>query len=169
MITGLRKLDASLAKLEEWIVFGILLSLLALAVTQVGWRNIVQPHFQRPPLLWLDEVLKHGTFVLGLLGASVATSADKNITLDIFARLLQKRRRLELAVRLVVRAGTIFVCIVLLRVGVEQVSQWEEALDVVLHPWQWQLAIPLAFGLLTVHFTVRMVCDLAELLRGPPS
>lgn len=164
---ALQRIDRGLAKVEEVLLFAILLGLLALAVFQVGWRNVIQPRFGQPPMLWADEILKHGTFVLGLLGASLATHADKQISLDVFQRLLARRKRIEAGARVIVRLATILVCFLLLRAGWEQVGAKEEAIDAVLHPWQWQLAIPIAFALLLAHFAFRLAYDLAALAGRP--
>ena len=111
----LRRIDRGLAKAEEVLLFVMLLGLLVLAAFQVIWRNLVQPMTQRPPLLWADEVLKHVTFVLGILGGTLATHYDKHISLDVLSRLFAQRKRLDLGLRILVRSVAIFVCVLLAR------------------------------------------------------
>lgn len=163
---ALRRLDRGLAKIEEVALFVMLSALLALAVLQVGWRNILQPKFGKPPLLWVDEILKHLTFALGLLGASLAAHADKHISLDVLSKLLRRNPRWEVAIRILVRLAAIGICWLLFRAGWEQVQQKEEAIQVLVHPWQWQLAIPIAFALILVHFACRLAYDISILVQG---
>ncbi|MEK6606154.1 MAG: TRAP transporter small permease subunit [Myxococcota bacterium] len=160
----LRRIDRGLAKAEEILLFAMLLGLLVLAAFQVIWRNLVQPMTQRPPLLWADEVLKHVTFVLGILGGTLATHYDKHISLDVLSRLFAQRKRLDLGLRILVRSVAIFVCVLLARGGLQQVRMKETAFEGVLEPWQWQIAIPALFGLIIVHLALRLVYDAAALL-----
>ena len=158
--------DRALAKVEEIGLFVLLMSMLLLAVAQVIQRNITD---SAP--MWVDVMLRHMTFAIGLLGASLATHADKQIHIDIIPRLLPERPRL--ITRLVVGLATIGFCLVILRAGWQthvMERDFAQPLFLGLTSADSLMIIPIAFGLITAHLALRWLFDLGILLtyRQPP-
>ena len=166
MTRGLATADRALAKAEESVLFVLMMALLLIAVAQVFQRNITD---SAP--MWVDLILRHMTFAVGLLGASLATHADKQIHIDIIGRLLPERSRL--ITRLVVGIATIGFCLVILRAGWQiHVMEREFPLPLFLGFTSADslLIIPIAFGLIVAHLVLRWLFDFGILLtyRQPP-
>tara|TARA_B100000315_G_scaffold260409_1_gene321531 strand:- start:2624 stop:3145 length:522 start_codon:yes stop_codon:yes gene_type:complete len=158
--------DRTLAKVEEIALFILLMSMLLLAVSQVIQRNITD---SAP--MWVDIMLRHMTFAIGLLGASLATHADKQIHIDIVPRLLPERPRL--VTRLFVGLATMGFCLVMLRAGWEthlMEREFSQPLFLGFTSADSLLVIPIAFGLISVHLALRWFFDLGILFihRQPP-
>ena len=157
---GLATADRALAKVEEIVLFVLMMALLLMAVGQVFQRNITD---SAP--MWVDLILRHMTFALGLLGASLATHSDQQIHIDIIARLLPERSRL--IARLIVGLATIGFCLVVLRAGWHthvMEREFPQPLFLGLTSADSLLIIPIAFGLIALHLVLRWLFDLGILL-----
>jgi TRAP-type C4-dicarboxylate transport system permease small subunit len=166
MIRGLATADRALAKVEEIVLFVLMMTLLLIAVAQVFQRNITD---SAP--MWVDLILRHMTFAIGLLGASLATHADKQIHIDIIPRLLPEH--LRLMTRLVVGIATIGFCVVIIQAGWHtHVMERElpQPLFLGLTSADSLMIIPITFGLIVTHLALRWLFDLGILLtyRQPP-
>ena len=149
-----------LAKVEEIVLFVLMMALLFMAVGQVIQRNITN---SAP--MWVDLALRHMTFAIGLLGASLATHADKQIHIDIIARLLAERGRL--ITRLVVGVATIGFCLVILQAGWHthvMEREFAQPLFLGFTSADSLLITPIIFGLITAHLVLRWLFDLGILL-----
>ncbi|MBQ27766.1 MAG: hypothetical protein CMH81_06465 [Nitrospiraceae bacterium] len=158
--------DRTLAKVEEIGLFVLLMAMLLLAVAQVIQRNVTD---SAP--MWVDIMLRHMTFAIGMLGASLATHADKQIHIDIVARLLPERSRLIM--RLVVGLATIGFCLVILRAGWQTHVMEREFSQLLFFGFTSAdslLVIPIVFGLMSLHLVLRWLFDLGILFtyRQPP-
>ena len=152
--------DRALAKAEEMGLFVLLMAMLLLAVAQVIQRNITD---SAP--MWVDVMLRHMTFAIGLLGASLATQADKQIHIDVVSRLLPPR--LHLIVRLVVGLATIALCVVFLQAGWAthvMEAEFPQPLFLGLTSAHSMLILPITFGLIALHLMLRWLFDLSVLL-----
>ena len=157
---GLAAADRALARVEEMILFILMMVLLLIAVAQVFQRNITD---SAP--MWVDLALRHMTFAIGLLGASLATHADKHIHIDVVARLLSERSRL--IARLVVGLATIGFCLIVLRAGWQthvMEREFSQPLFLGLTSADSLLVIPMAFGLIALHLALRWLFVLGILL-----
>jgi TRAP-type C4-dicarboxylate transport system permease small subunit len=118
---------------------------------------------------WIDILLRQMVILVGFLGAMLATQRKKHINIDAASKLLpQSARRVS---ALVVNAVTVLVCVVLAFAGAEMVK-FSLAFPKELLPWadEWsfQLLFPIGFGLLAVHFVVRVLEDIERLRTGAP-
>jgi TRAP-type C4-dicarboxylate transport system permease small subunit len=108
-------------------------------------------------LAWIDVLLRQLVIITGFLGAMLAARRRNHITIDAVGKLLEGRPRH------IVDAITSFVSVVvcavlavagwdLVKIGLEFPSEllpWAEE-------WTFQLAFPLGFGLLSLHFAIRV-------------
>ena len=136
-------------------LFLFLMVLLILAVFQIFQRNVTG---SAP--MWVDIMLRHLTFAIGLLGASLAVHAQKQIQVDALIRLLPTRPRLIL--RLVVGLMPIVVCVILVDVGLRQRAmelEFPQPLFLGMTSADSILVIPIAFGLMAVHLVLRWLFD----------
>ncbi len=178
VITFIGKLDRLFAKVEEVLLALLLVCMVLLASLQVLLRNIWDTGFD-----WADPALQNATLLLGLVGAAVATSEGRHLTIDIFSRALHGRAKRTL--KAVIGVFAVVLCALLAQGGWQtfQVNhaQWLANLPAGWTPWhnlrqeliegnipQWlsQLMLPVGFGLIGFHFLLRLVRDLHSLATG---
>ncbi|HXG38967.1 MAG TPA: TRAP transporter small permease [Bacteroidota bacterium] len=151
----LQRLDALLNKAEGALLILLLVVMLALAFLQVILRN-----FFSSGLLWADIVLRHLVLWVGFLGAALATSQERHISIDAFTRFLSPR--LKHAMRVVTNLFAAVVCYYLMTASITFIQSEVEAGTTVLADipgWYAEIIIPIGFGLLMVHFAVRVMVD----------
>ena len=84
----LELLDRSFTRAEGWVLIGLLSVMVVLAFLQVILRNLFQEGF-----IWGDILLRHLVLWIGFVGASMATSQERHITIDALTRFLSDRVR----------------------------------------------------------------------------
>ena len=114
---------------------------------------------------WIDVFLRQLVIIVSFLGAMLATQRGKHINIDALSKVLPARARK--AVSVVIPMVAVGVCLVLANAGYELVRIGREYPKELL-PWaeEWtlQLMFPVGFGLLALHFGVRVV----EAALAPP-
>ncbi len=160
----LQRLDALLNKVEGILLILLLVVMLVLAFLQVVLRNFFSFGF-----LWADIVLRHLVLWIGFLGAALATSQERHISIDAFTRFLHPR--LKHAVRVVTNLFASVVCYYLMTAAVTFIESEADAGTTVydsIPGWYAGIIIPLGFGLLMIHFAVRVLVDGRAALAGEP-
>ena len=171
-------MDRALAKIEEILLALLLIGLVLLAAVQVLLRNVWGGSID-----WAEVTLQNATVLLGLLGAAVATSESRHLNIDLLGRSLQGRGRQALAVLIGIFA--VGVTWYLTKGGWQTYrANYEPWLANVPKGWtaskmlidelaegsfpQWlsQLALPIGFALIGVHFCLRLVRDVLLLITG---
>lgn len=172
------RLDRFLAKTEEVLLALLLVCMVVLAALQVLLRNIWSTSIN-----WADISLQNATLVLGLLGAAIATSEGRHLNIDIFSRLL--RGRAHCVLKIVIGLFCTVICLLLARGGWTTFQlNFDQWLGNVPEGWsaarnlkqiffegsipQWltQAMLPAGFGLITLHFSLRLIRDLGTLITG---
>lgn len=172
------QLDRIFAKGEEILLALLLVGMVFLAALQVILRN-----FWDTGIDWGDVTLQHMTLLIGLLGAAIATSEGRHLTIDIFSRVLKGRA--ATALKIAIGIFSLILCLLLAQGGwrtfisnyrpwLENIpagwSQWQnlktEFGEGSIPPWLSQLLLPLGFGLMGFHFLLRLIRDSASLIRG---
>jgi len=178
VIKFITKLDHVFAKSEEVLLALLLVGMVLLASLQVLLRNI-----WHTGLDWAEPLLQNATLLLAMLGAAVATSEGRHLTIDIFSRVLKGRARTLL--RVVIGLFAITLCALLAKGGWTTVkvnlAQWtgnvpegwtaaqtlrREVLEGSIPQWLSQVILPFGFGLIAFHFLLRLPRDLASLATG---
>lgn len=114
-------------------------------------------------LEWIDVFLRQLVIIVAFLGATMATQRRKHINIDAVSRLLPApvRRVVPVVLNLV----SLGVCLMLAQAGWDLVKIGQE-FPVEVTPWaeEWkfQLMFPVGFGLLALHFAVRVVESIVE-------
>jgi TRAP-type C4-dicarboxylate transport system permease small subunit len=174
------KLDRVFAKAEEILLALLLVGMVILAALQVLLRNIWNTSID-----WADTTLQNATLLLGLLGAAVATSEGRHLTIDIVSRLLGSRTKLLLKV--VIGAFCVLLCAILAKGGWTtyrvNFEQWlvnipagwgigqslkQELLEGNIPQWLSQVMLPLGYALIGFHFLLRLVRDTGSLITAEP-
>lgn len=172
------KLDKILAKIEEILLALLLVSMVVVAALQVLLRNLWDTSID-----WADISVQNATVLLGLLGAAVATSEGRHLNIDILSRALKGRAKTVL--RVIINIFGVYICFLLTAGGwetfrvnygpwLENVPEgWSAAhnlkqqfLEGNIPQWLSQLFLPLGFGLIGLHFFLRLVRDLGTLVTG---
>lgn len=178
MVAFVTKLDRAFARGEEIALALLLVSMILLAALQVVLRNVWNTAID-----WADLSLQNATLLLGLLGAAVATSEGRHLTIDLFSRVLRGRARLLLKV--VIGLFALTLCLLLAKGGFTTCRvnyvQWQgnipegwtaaqnlkqQFLEGNIPQWLSQAMLPAGFALLAFHFLLRLIRDVLSLASG---
>ena len=115
---------------------------------------------------WIDVFLRQLVIIVAFFGAMLATQRGKHINVDALSKLLP--RGVQRVVAVLLPLAAVAVCLVLARAGWDLVQisrEFPKDLLPSVPEWSLQLMFPVGFGLLAVHFVVRIVEAVVE---GPP-
>jgi TRAP-type C4-dicarboxylate transport system permease small subunit len=158
----LKRFDILLNKLEGGLLILFLSAMILLAFAQVVLRNVFFAG-----ILWGDILLRHLVLWIGFLGAAIATSNGRHISIDALTRFLPTRPRQAVSVLTHLFAAAI--CYLLLRGSITFIRN-EIAMQTTVYEsipsWYGEIIIPVGFGLLVVHFVIRAVVGLQSFVRG---
>lgn len=151
----LKRIDSFLNMLEGGLLIVILGVMMVLAFLQVVLRNAFSEG-----ILWADILTRHLVLWIGFLGAALASSNERHISIDALTRFLSPRTRT--AVKALTNLFTAVICYFLLRASQTFVAN--EILDERMiyggiPSWYAEVIIPVGFGLLVIHFTIRALLN----------
>lgn len=158
----LQRLDAQLNNIEGALLIVFLTCMLLMAFLQVVLRNVFSSGF-----LWADILLRHLVLWIGFLGAALATSRERHISIDAFTRFLPVRWKH--AVHVVTNFFAALICYYLMTAAITFIESEVDAGTTVydsIPSWYAEIIIPVGFGLLMFHFAVRVLIDAAAALSG---
>jgi TRAP-type C4-dicarboxylate transport system permease small subunit len=136
--------------------------MILMAFAQVVLRNVFQEGF-----IWADILLRHLVLWIGVVGAALAASQQRHITIDALTRFLSPR--LRLSVLALAQLFATAVCVVLAEAAVTFVRNDLESGATVyadVPSWVSQIVIPVGFALLAFHFLVRALENAQAAFRG---
>ena len=160
-----RTLSRLLTKVETVLVVILLGIMLLLGFTQVILRNIFHSG-----ILWGDILLRHLVLWLGFLGALLATSTGKHISIDAFTRYFPSR--VKYGINCLTDFFAMIVCYFLFRAALTFIGFEISDSHMVyaeIPAWYAESIIPLGYGLLAVHFFLRCMEHINALLKGEAS
>ena len=137
-------------RVEDWLLAGLLLGLLVLALVQIGLRI-----FFHSGLEWAEPVGRLGLLWLALGGALGATRSRRHIGIDALPRILPPK--LHRAAWMLTQLVTAGICAVLAWYGWGMVGMEREVpADFIpgVPSWWPMLAFPAAFALMSLRFVV---------------
>jgi C4-dicarboxylate transporter, DctQ subunit len=149
----LKTIDLVLNKIEGAVLILMLSTMVLVAFGQVMLRNVFHTG-----ILGTDILLRHLVLWIGFLGAAIATSEERHINIDALRRFLPSRIRSVVDVLTDLFAAV--VCFFLMkaaRVFVESEMADNRMVFQNIPSWYAQSIIPIGFGLLVVHFTIRAI------------
>jgi C4-dicarboxylate transporter, DctQ subunit len=149
----LKKLDLTLNKIEGVFLILMLSVMMLVAFGQVMLRNVFHTGINGA-----DILLRHLVLWIGFLGAAIATSEERHINIDALRRFLSPRIRSAVDVLTDLFAAVI--CFFLMnaaRVFVQSEMADQRMVYQDIPAWYVQVIIPIGFGLLVVHFTIRAI------------
>jgi TRAP-type C4-dicarboxylate transport system permease small subunit len=158
----IRQIDNALAKVEEFVLIVLLIIMLGLGFLQVLLRN-----FFGSGVPGADLFLRHSVLWIGLIGASLATKSEKHINMDALSRVLSPKvkNRVDILLNFIAACfSALFVLASYLFVKDEYLNGEGKTLFLNLPGWVVELIIPVAFGIITFRFLVKVL----ERITGSP-
>lgn len=153
------RLDAALTRIEGTLLVVFLSVMVVLSFAQVVLRNAFSES-----LLWGDILLRHLVLWIGFFGAALATSKDRHINIDALTRFLTPR--LKIVAKIVTNLFAATVCYFLLRASItflnNELSEASTVYGQIPSAYS-QIIIPIGFGLIIVHFLVRVAAGVQTL------
>lgn len=158
----LLKIDRAIAAVEGALLIVLLSVMVLMAFLQVILRNVFHEGF-----IWADILLRHLVLWIGIVGAALAASQQRHITIDALTRFLTPRIRF--GVLALAQFFAVAVCAILADAAVTFVRNDLEFGSTVygeIPAWISQIIIPVGFMLLVFHFLVRGLENALASLRG---
>lgn len=153
------RLDTALTRIEGALLVAFISVMVVLSFVQVVLRNAFSES-----LLWGDILLRHLVLWIGFLGAALATSKERHINIDALTRFLTPR--LKIAANIVTNLFAATVCYFLLRASVtflnNELSEGSTIYGQIPSVYS-QIVIPFGFGLIIVHFLIRIAAGVNTL------
>ena len=159
----LRVLDKTLLRIELVLLVTFLGVMVTLAFAQVVLRNLLGLGYP-----WADTIVRHLVLWVGFMGAAMATSDDRHISIDALTKFIPAR--VKHAVTVFTSLFAVLVCVYLTR------AAWQFLLDekssgellvLSIPTWIAVLIIPMGYALLSVHFFVKVVDNAVGALKRP--
>jgi len=149
--------DRALSRVEGWILIALLSVMVLLSFVQVVLRNVFHEG-----IIWADILLRHIVLWIGFLGAAIATSEDRHISIDAFARFLPDR--VCHAASAITHLFAAAVCGILAHASLtfihNDLASGSEFLPGI-PAWYSEIIIPVGFVLLALHFVIRACVKVA--------
>ena len=158
----LRAIDGALVRVETVLLVAFLAVMVVLSFAQVVLRNVFGTG-----LLWADPLVRHLVLWAGFMGAAMATSSDRHISIEAFNKVLPERaRHLVHAVTSLFAAGACWFLAGAAWTFIldERAAGGEIALAI--PSWIALLILPAGYALIMVHFLLRVPHHAARALRG---
>lgn len=162
---GFPRMVSLVQKVEDYILIGLLLIMITLAVLQIFLRN-----FFDSGIVWGDSLVRVLVLWIGLVGAMIASRTDNHISIDILSRYLPSeiKRFASLATHVfttVVTALMTWFSLEFVRLEME-VNLNAFAL---VPAWVCESIIPIAFGVISIRyalFSIQVFAELVSKRRG---
>lgn len=135
-----------------------------LTVTVVmAFLQVILREFWSTGILWADVFLRHLVLWIGFFGAALAAKESRHFSIDIFTKRLPPIMRRIVQVLLNLSAAV--VCYFLCAAGISFLSQEIQYdtqplftfLGKNVMPYQFEIIVPMGFGLIGIHFLFRAV------------
>jgi TRAP-type C4-dicarboxylate transport system permease small subunit len=155
----LLRFDAVLTRIEGALLVLFLSIMVVLSFVQVVLRNGFSES-----LLWGDILLRHLVLWIGFVGAALATSKDRHINIDAITRFLPPR--FKTVSKIVTNLFAAVVCYFLFRASLVFLGNELSDSSTVVYdiPSVYsQIIIPVGFGLIILHFLVRIAVGIQTL------
>ena len=148
----------------------ILLTLILVALIALACFQIILRFFFDSGIIWLDPLLRYLTLWGGMLGAVLAVSQEKHISLDILNTLLN--RKIQRYLKGVIYCICSIVCGFLFHAAFRFIQD-EMAFGgnaiLSIPSWGWNLVFPVCFGIMTLRFFICALLHIFQPYKSAPS
>jgi len=159
----LRALDRFLVRVETILLVVFLGVMVVLAFAQVVLRDVFNAS-----ILWGDPVVRQMVMWSGFMGAAIAASQDRHISIDAFTKFI--KGRVKEIVHVVTSLFASVVCFYLAKAAWDfMVSEKEAGGELItgIPSWIGLLIIPFGYALLTFHFALNAVEHAGDAISPP--
>ena len=153
MLAFLTRLRATLLKIEDWTLIGLLLIAIILAVLQIFLRN-----FFDSGIIWADAFLKIAVLWIGMFGAMYASRNDEHINIELGVKYLSEK--LKPFVQAIVFLFTASICAIVAWYSVDFVilEYQDNTMAFAKVPvWITEAIIPFAFIIIALRYLISTV------------
>lgn len=160
----LRALDRLLVRIETVFLVIFLGAMVILAFAQVVLRNVFGGGF-----LWGDPIVRQMVMWSGFMGAAIAASQDRHISIDALTKFL--KGRVKDLVHVITSLFAAVVCYYMAQaawVFMQDERQSGGELISGIPSWIGLAIIPVGFGLLTIHFALNAIEHGGDAISPPP-
>jgi TRAP-type C4-dicarboxylate transport system permease small subunit len=150
---GVAAIDHGLYAAVSVLVVALLLGMVLLSFAQVMLRNLLGGG-----IAWADVVLRHLVLAVGMFGAVLATRQGRQISIDVFSRIVGPGVRIVLG--WIVGLFTILICMLMARAALVFVSSekaFGSELGSGLPSWPFEIVIPLGFALIAFQVVLNLL------------
>jgi TRAP-type C4-dicarboxylate transport system permease small subunit len=157
----LHRVHSALVKTEDWILVGILCSMLLIAVMQIVLRN-----FFGFGIIWAETLVRVLVLWTALVGAMVATRQSKHINIDIVTRYLSPKSKS--LVNALVNLFTASVCLIVMYYSFAFVAiEYEDgSLAFANVPnWLCESIIPVSLLIMGVRYVIAFFSDVIQFIH----
>lgn len=159
---SLERVRVFLHRLEDGILFGLLLLMIGMAVTQILLRNLFHS-----AIIWGDMLVRILVLWIGLIGGMIASRQDTHIRIDIVTRYLPKRA--EVAVQGIVKLFASSVCVIMSYYSLEFVKMEFEDGGIAfanVPSWVCEAIIPFAFTIISLRYLILSLINFTKLFKS---
>lgn len=154
----------ALQKIEDYILIGLLLSMICIAVLQIVMRNLFDSG-----ILWGDELVRILVLWIGLIGAMIASRNNHHISIDVISRYLPAK--IKKLTNLMTAVFTSLVCAVMayfsfVFVMMEKEDGFIAFADV--PAWIFESIIPVSFAIISLRYILFSFTHLVKIFKQTP-
>ena len=147
--------------LEDWLLIGLLVSMITLASGQILLRNLFDFG-----VIWIDPLLRLLVLWAGMIGATVASRDNRHIRIDLLSRFIPKRT--HIALQCLIGLFAFVVCAIIAWYGAGWVLlDYRDGISSFsgLPSWALEIIIPFAFGVIALRYLGHSYCWLMMFIR----
>jgi len=153
-----------LQKIEDYILVGLLLVMIFMAVLQIFLRNLFDSG-----ILWGDPLIRILVLWIGLIGAMIASRNNHHISIDIISRYLSDKTKK--ITNFITAIFTTLVCVVMAYYSFVFVIMEKEDSQMAfanIPTWICESIIPIAFTIISIRYIILSFSNLANLFKRIP-
>ena len=160
-----KRLDEIIARVEKYLVVLLLSLMMVLAFMQIVLRN-----FFETGLSWGDVLVRYLVLWVAFIGAALATKEDRHINMELFSRWVSDKGKAYL--KGLSHLCSIFICSLLTYAALKFIyfeAQMGSTTILGTPIWIPELIIPIAFGLMTFRFALRLMSTIKKVFNSEPN
>jgi TRAP-type C4-dicarboxylate transport system permease small subunit len=146
-------LDDHISRLEKVLIAALLTVMILMAFSQIVLRN-----FFSTGIAWGDALVRYLVVWVGFVGAAIAAKEDRHITIDVLSRWITGAGKRT--IQAISHFSSAIICGFLTWAGIKFIgfeAQMGGTAFFNFPAWVPELIIPIAFGLMTLRYTLRLM------------
>jgi len=164
IIQHLKKIQTFLYCFENFVLMGLLLLMISIAVIQIILRNLFQAG-----IVWGDLLVRILVLWIGFAGAITASRGGRHISIDIVSRYLSENAKR--VVNCIVELFTSVICLLAAYYSARFVRmEFEEGAKAFANVpvWLCEVIIPFAFTVIAIRFFILFIMNFTKIFNPEP-